>query len=167
MRTLLLLTLLLVSAPARAQTELEQARASLHGVDHFYLSVNVEGPAAVVADSALGVPALTARIAARLREAGLPLRTDAGIPAADRLPYLHVHVNAMQADRGQIPFAVKLRFYQAVRLERAPSRILPAATWDAGLVGLTYHTAVGFVADVAADEVETFIDEFRRAHAPQ
>ena len=152
------------AVPVLAQTELEQARASLVGAEGFYLSVNMEGPAAVVEHDALDLPRLRERLAGRLEEAGLPLLQDAGVPPAERLPYLHVHVNIMQADRGQIPFSVEMRFFQEVHLARDPAHPVPAATWETSIVGLSYHNQIPFVADVTVELVDEFIGDFQQAN---
>lgn len=159
----LLVFILLGAAPARAQTELEQARASLIGVDGFYLSVNLEGPASVVEQEAMDLPALRARLAEQLQAAGLPLLLEADVSAAERLPYLHIHLNVMEADRGQLPFAVEVRFFQAVRLVQS-GHLVPASTWETSIVGLTYPNGLLFISEATAALVDEFVEDFQRVN---
>ena len=165
-RRALLLTMFLLALPAAgwAQTELAREHASLKGISGFYLSLNVEGPAAVLGEPALDFHALTTRLRARLEAAGLPLYPEAEMDPAARVPYLHVHVNTMAAGRGLVPFGVEVRFFQAVRLARRPGATTVAATWSTSLVGLVSHDQLALIPEATADLVEEFIVAFRQVN---
>jgi hypothetical protein len=163
--TVFLACLLIGSAQvATAQTELEQARRSLQGVDGFYLSLNLEGPGAMLADEALKITTLEDVLALRLVEAGVTVLTDAGISATERVPYLHIHINMMEVGQGQIPFAIEVRFFQAVRLVRDPWLVTVAATWESSLVGMTYPNQIALIAEAAAGLVDEFAEDLRRVN---
>lgn len=155
---------LLLPAAASAQTELEREQASLQGVGGFYLSLNIEGPAGVLGHEALDFKGLEARLRARLNAAGLPVRPEASLAAEDRVPYLHVHVNTMDAGRGLVPFGVEVRFFQAVRLARRPAAETVAATWSASVVGLVSHDQLVLIPEAAGGLVEEFILAFRQVN---
>lgn len=156
--------LALSASVCRAQTELEHERASLRGVDAFFLSVNVEGPGTLTARDDLAVPALRAGLLDVLRQAGLPVRADDAPPTA-RFPYLLVHLNLLDAGRGLVPFSIDLRFYQRVSLVRDPGQLTVAETWGTDLVGLVSYDQLPLLPAAAADAVRDFIDDFRRANA--
>lgn len=149
---------------ADAQTELEQARRALQGVEGFYLSLNLEGSNAVLAHEALEIRSLEDALALHLTEAGLTVLPDAGVPAAERVPYLHVHLNLMETAQGQIPFAVEVRFFQAVRLLRDPSLTTVAATWESSLVGLTYPNQLPIITEAAVGLVQEFAEDWHRVN---
>ncbi len=163
-RLLLLGLLLGLTLPAQGQTEIERERASLRGVTGFYLSLNVEGPHSVLGQEALDFHRLEDALRARLREAGLQVLDETQVTAAERVPYLHVHVNAMDAGRGLVPFGVELAFYQAVRLARAPSAATVAATWGASVIGIASYDQLPIVAEAALALLEDFAEDFRGAN---
>lgn len=149
---------------AHAQTELEQARRALQGVEGFYLTVNLEGPGGLLAHDALAIDVLNDALTLQLETAGLTVLSDANIPASERVPYLHIHINLMEAGQGQIPFAVDVRFVQAVQLLRDPSLTTVAATWESSLVGLTYSNHLAIITEAATGLVDEFADDLRRAN---
>lgn len=149
---------------AHAQTELEQSRRALQGVDGFYLTLNLEGPGGLLAHEALALGALNDALTLHLTDAGLNVLEEAGIPAAERVPYLHVHINLMEAGQGQIPFAVEVRFMQAARLLRDASLTTVAATWESSLVGLTYSNQLAIISEAAVGLVDEFAEDLRRVN---
>ncbi len=157
----ILLGLLLPASAAQGQTEIERERASLRGVEGFYLSLNVEGPRSVLEQEALDFDPLKQAVRARLDEAGLPVQPDAELPSEARLPYLHVHLNTMDAGRGLVPFSVEVRFYQGVRLTRDPAATTVAATWGASVVGIASYDRLPIIAESALSLLEDFVRDFR------
>jgi len=141
-----------------AQSEMVRERNSLRGVDGFYLSLNIEGPAS--AQDALDFRRLHQDLQARLQEVGLPVWAEDRLPASERIPYLHVHINAVDAGRGLYPFSVEVRFYQAVRLARDPSATTVAATWSASIVGIASHDHLRLIPEAALGLLEDFIEDF-------
>ncbi len=161
-RIILPLILLLcgVSATAAtAQSEMERERQSLRGVDGFYLSLNTVGDASV--QDSLDFAQLHHDLRASLQNAGLPVWPEGNVGAADRVPYLHVHVNTVHAGRGLYPFGVEIRFYQAVRLERDASAPTVAATWATSIVGLASYDHLGIIPEAALVLLDDFIEDFQ------
>ena len=156
----LILLLCGVSAmAAQAQSEMERERQSLRGVDGFYLSLNTVGDASV--QDSLDFEQLHHDLRARLQRAGLPVWPENGVTAAERVPYLHVHVNTVHAGRGLYPFGIEIRFYQAVRLERKASSPTVAATWGTSIVGVASYDHLGIIPEAALGLLEDFVDDFR------
>ncbi len=165
LRILVLLALLSGGWPALAQpTELARERASLDGVDGFFLSVNIEGPRSLLDRDALDLFRMEETFRAQLREAGLTVYDDAGVAAADRAPYLYVHVNTMDAGPGLVPFAVEAAFFQRVILARDPARRMVAETWSTGVVGIVSYDNLPLIGEAAADLVDDFAEDLRRAN---
>ena len=152
----------LSATAAWAQSEIERERASLRGVDGFYLSLNTVGDASV--EDSLDFEALHQGLRTRLQEAGLPMWPEGQVTAADRLPYLHVHVNTVHAGRGLYPFGVEIRFFQAVRLVRDPSTPTVAVTWSTSIVGIASYDQLGLISETALNLLEDFIEDFQRVN---
>ncbi len=147
---------------AWAQSEIERERASLRGVDGFYLSLNTVGDASV--QDSLDFEQLHQGLRTRLQEAGLPMWPEGQVTAEDRLPYLHVHVNTVHAGRGLYPFGVEIRFYQAARLVRDPSTPTVAVTWSTSIVGIASYDQLGLISETALNLIEDFIEDFQRVN---
>ena len=152
----------LSATAAWAQSEIERERASLRGVDGFYLSLNTVGDASV--QDSLDFEELHQGLRTRLQEAGLPMWPEGQVIAADRLPYLHVHVNTVHAGRGLYPFGVEIRFYQAARLVRDPSTPTVAVTWSTSIVGIASYDQLGLISETALNLIEDFIEDFQRVN---
>ena len=152
----------LSATAATAQSEMERERASLDGVDGFYLSLNTVGDASV--QDSLDFGQLHQDLRARLQEAGLPVWPEGQVTAENRVPYLHVHVNTVHAGRGLYPFGVEIRFYQAARLERDPATPVVAATWSTSIVGIASYDQLGLIPQTALHLLEDFIEDFQRVN---
>lgn len=138
-----------------------ESRQALEGVHGFYLRVEVEGSVALTNEDVVDVRTINRRVKTDLREAGLNVLE--GSEVMDRIeePYLYIHLNMMETDNGQIPFAVKTQFFQRVELPRTGQRSLIACTWDDGLVGLSYFNDLNFIADAAVKSVANFISDYQ------
>ncbi len=159
----ILLCLWGLSATAvRAQSEIERERASLRGVDSFYLSLNTVAAASV--QDSLDFEQLHRGLRTRLQQAGLPVSPEGQVTADDRVPYLHVHVNTVHAGRGLYPFGVEIRFFQAVRLVRDPSTPTVAVTWSTSIVGIASYDQLGLISETALNLLEDFIKDFQRVN---
>lgn len=165
-RLLLLLVgcFFLLIVPVQAQSEMERERASLQDLDGFYLSVVVEGSSPVLAHDSLDFQHIHQRIRTRLQLNNLPVQAEGGVLPEHRTPYLLVHINTMEADRGQVPFSIQMQFYQAVQLPRTVPISTVASTWETGVVGLAYHNQLSFIPDAAVNLVGEFITDFQRAN---
>ena len=153
----------LSATAATAQSEMERERASLDGVDGFYLSLNTVGDASV--QDSLDFGQLHQDLRARLQEAGLPVWPEGQVTAENRVPYLHVHVNTVHAGRGLYPFGVEIRFYQTARLTRDPSTPIVATTWSTSIVGIASYDQLGLIPQTALNLLEDFIEDFQRVNS--
>ena len=160
----LLLLALLPTVAANAQIDTEASRQALQQIRGFYLHVDVEGSLGLTQDDALNVRTIRSRVKQRLEDAGLNvLENLEGIDQANE-PYLYVHVNMLEVERGLVPFAVNTQFYQRVELPRRPRQSLVAATWDTGLVGLVSYDNLDLIADSAVGSVTNFISDYQQVN---
>lgn len=148
---------------ALAQSDMERERRTLQGISDFYLSLNTEGNATV--QDSLDFSRLHRELRTRLREAGLPVRSEDRDGAVQNIPYLHIHINAVHAGRGLYPFGIQIRFYQAVHLSRAPSIQSVATTWSTGMTGLASYDKLSLIPETALILLEEFIDAFHLANS--
>lgn len=145
---------------AFGQMQTAESRQALEGLRGFYLRVEVEGSVALTNEDAVDVRTINQRTKTMLREAGLNVLEASEVTDRVEEPYLYIHLNMMETDTGQIPFAVKTQFFQRVELPRTGQRSLIACTWDDGLVGLAYFNDLNFIADAAVESVTNFISDY-------
>ena len=161
MRRLVMLILMMTApaAAAGAQTELEVARSTLHGIGAFGVAVDVETAAGLAGHEALDVRAFRAAVEERLETAGLPL-----LDAYDGLtqPHLYVHVNAADAGSGLVPFSIEVDFRQPVYLDPGRSVATAATTWDDSVVGLVSHDRMALIGEALLALVDQFAEDFRQ-----
>lgn len=150
--------------PALAQMQTDQSRQALQDIKGFYVRVEVEGSVGLTSEDAVDVRTINRRVKTNLREAGLNVLEASEVTDRVEEPYLYIHLNMMETDNGQIPFAVKTQFFQRVELPRTRQRSLIACTWDDGLVGLSYYNDLNFIADAAVKSVANFILDYHAAN---
>ena len=162
--SLLFLLMFLPVLQGVAQPGTEASRQALQGIRGFYLHVDVEGSLGLTQDEALNVRTIKRRVTQRLRDAGLNVLETVENMEQDTEPYLYVHVNMLEMERGLVPFAVNTQFYQRVELPRRPRQSLVACTWDTGLVGLVSYDNLDLIADSAVESVVNFIADYRQVN---
>jgi len=158
--------LMLMSAAfssAFAQGDLAAERESLRGIESFVVDVTVEGPQHLVNSDQIRRDLVAQRIVHRLQNAGLPVRETSNSGDRDsnlhRDAHLHIHVNMLELDRGLIPFAVTLGFYQDVRILESESE-MSSATWQESVLGLVSGDLLDTIPQSIDSLVDQFIDDF-------
>jgi hypothetical protein len=141
--------------------ETGESRLTLEDIRGFYLRVDVEGSLGLTQDEALNVRAINQRVKTKLREVGLHVLEETEVIDEAAEPYLYLHVNMLEMDRGLVPFAVTTQFFQRVELPRSPRQSLIACTWDTGLVGLVSYDNLDLIADSAVESINNFITDFQ------
>lgn len=164
MKSLLLLLLCCMPNLVLAQMETEQARQSLIDLKGFYVQVDVEGSVGLTSDEKLNASAINQRIKQKLRGAGLNVLELTEVLDEPLEPYLYVHVNMLEMERGLVPFAVNTQFFQRVELPRKKRQSLISCTWDSGLVGLVSLDNLDMIADSAVESLQVFIDDFQQVN---
>jgi hypothetical protein len=142
------------SAPATAEDS-QIERATLAGLKP--ISVEVEGLAPIAEKNGLAGAALQADAERRLRQAGIPVTSDADA---------YLYVNVTVADPGAsspLPYVVNVTLMQEVTLPRGLQARTPlqAPTWWVSRLGLVDP---GRLRAAVTDRVAEFVDQFIRAY---
>lgn len=146
-----------------AQNEIGTQRKSLEGLQQFYFTVNVEAPANLADKKALDVTRLKKKSLQTLRRADLPVKKGK-TPKGQQHAMLIMHVNAMDAGRGIVPFAVNLDLYQPVKLTLNRDLSHTASTWNTGNVGVVSLDNLSMIPDAATGLLDDIIRDYRAAN---
>lgn len=164
LKFLFLLIVTLWAGQSFAQSEVERELSSLHGIGHFYFVVNVEGNKNLTKEEQLNVPKLQEQLHGHLQSKGMDVLPNTDKPAAAEVPYLRLHINAMDAGRGLVPFSISVNFYQPVKLVLNRDRQTLASTWNTGYVGIVSYDRMGAIDTAAVDMLDEFIQDYRRVN---
>lgn len=105
---------------------------------------------------------LQANVERRLRKAGIPVLTNQEQYATPGAPYLYVNVSTLKSTElaGLYAYAIQVSLAQTVILERDPSTITTATTWNVGSVGMVGGARLRGIRDSLGDHVDHFINDF-------
>lgn len=162
-----LLTLIIISlCPALlfAQNEIERERISMEGLQEFGFTANIEGSRTIADDQNLTPTVIRDEAVRQLIEADIRFVDDEEVRSSADIPFLHLHINAMEMENGLIPFSISLKLYQPVKLSLNRDLQTSASTWETGVVGLVSYDMLDTISDVSANMIEEFIDDYRRAN---
>ena len=138
---------------------------TLRGLTGVHVVVEELRPEAV--KDGLSKEAIEERVVQRLWDAGVRVLMEDQWTIAAGAPYLYLNVNAVKS-RDLYVYAVDLQLNQTVILERAPSVAVAATTWGTGCrVGAVAAESVPILAQVAAQSVDRFIQDYRAANAAE
>lgn len=160
-RVLLVLVLWLVPVLALAQNEVARERSSLKGIQSMGLSVNYEANAPLTEKTEINVPSLQKKGEQALREGGIRVVPEDEVRQSDEIPLLYLHINAMDAGEGLVPFAVNLYFYQPVKLVLNQDMQTTANTWESGTVGIVSYDKLQLIDQAAEDLLQEFIHDYK------
>jgi hypothetical protein len=157
------LTILSFTSLLQAQNEITTQRASLQGLQQFYMTVNVETGPKLSKKEELDVSSLQQRATVKLQKAGLPLETGR-TPKGREHAILIMHINAMDAGRGIVPFAVDVDLYQPVKLTLNRDIDHTASTWNTGNVGVVSYDNLSTIPNAALMQLDDFIKDYETAN---
>lgn len=163
LKTLLVLAVLLFTAPAAifAQNEIERERMSLVGLQEFGFTANIEGSRTIAGDPNL-TPGLIRQDAVRqLTEANLRFVPEDEVRSSADIPFLYMHINAMEMENGLVPFSIQLRLYQPVKLILNGDLQTSASTWEQGVVGIVSLDRLTLINEAASELVTGFISDYQ------
>ncbi len=141
------------------------ARDTLRGLNGVHVVVEELRPEAV--KDGLSKDAIEERVVQRLWDAGIRVLMEDQWTIAAGAPYLYLNVNAVKS-RDLYVYAVDLQLNQTVKLERLPTVAVAATTWATGCrVGAVSADSVGVLAQVAAQSVDRFIEDYRAANSAE
>ena len=157
---------LLLSIPVTlfAQNEIERERISLQGLQEFGFTANIEGSRAVAGGEVL-TPTIIRQLAIdRLIDANIRYISDEEVQSSADVPFLYMHINAMQLENGLVPFSIQLRLYQPVRLSLNRDLRTSASTWEIGMVGIVSLDRLETINFAAEELVSDFIKDYYLAN---
>ena len=149
---------------SHAQNEIERERISLQGIQEFGFTANIEG-SRTIADSETITPAQIRRDAMeRIENANLRFVDDMDVESSADIPFLYMHVNAMELENGLIPFSIELRLYQPVKLVLHNELQTSASTWETGMVGIVSFDRLDVIKRAASGLIDDFIEDYQRSN---
>lgn len=147
-----------------AQNEIERERISLEGLQEFGFTANIEGSRTIADHEELTPSTIRQGAVNQLVEADLKYVSDEEVRSSADIPFLHMHINAMEMENGLIPFSIELQLYQPVKLVLNRDLETSASTWEHGMVGLVSYDQVHVIGEAAQGVVDTFIEDYFEAN---
>ena len=161
---LTLLLSLLVPCLLFAQNEIDRERISLEGLQEIGFTANIEG-SRTIADSENLTPArIRQEAVSQLIDGDLRYVSDEEVQSSADIPFLHLHINAMEMENGLIPFSINLRLYQPVKLSLNRDLQTSAITWRTGMVGLVSYDQIETISEASSNMIAEFIDDYNVAN---
>jgi len=162
--SLMFILLLVLPAKLFGQNEIDRERISLEGLQEFGFTANIEGSRTIADDENLTPSAIRQDAVSQLIEADIRFVSDEKVRSSADIPFLHLHINAMEMENGLIPFSIRLRLYQPVKLSLNRDLETSASTWENAMVGLVSYDQIHVIGEAAQGVVETFIEDYRDAN---
>lgn len=160
LKTILLLFLLTLPSQLMAQNEIERERISLQGLQEFGFTATIEGSRTIAGDPNLTPGILRQDAVNQLRAANIRYVTDDEVRSSADIPFLFMHVNAMELENGLVPFSIELRLYQPVKLVLNRDLQTSASTWENSVVGIVTLDRLPMINEAASSLVADFLDDF-------
>lgn len=148
-----------------AQNEVEREKISLEGLQEFGFTANIEGSRTIADDQALTPSVIRDEAVNQLIEADIRFVDDEEVQSSADIPFLHMHINAMEMENGLIPFSIRLRLFQPVKLILNRDLETAASTWEDSIVGLVSYDQIPVIGEVASNMIETFIEDYQKANS--
>lgn len=147
-----------------AQNEIDRERISLEGLQEFGFTANIEGSRTIAEAETLTPSTIRQEAVSQLVGADLRYVSDEEVNSSADIPFLHLHINAMEMENGLIPFSIALRLYQPVKLSLNRDLQSTAITWQTGMVGLVSYDQIQTISDAASNMIAEFIDDYNLAN---
>jgi hypothetical protein len=152
---------LIFSIALFAQNEVERKLLSLQGLQQFGFTAAIEG-SRIIADSESLTPSVIRQDAInRIVENGLQFVSDEEVRSSTEIPFLYMHINAMEMENGLIPFSIQLKLYQPVKLVLNRDMQASAITWEHGMVGLVSYDRLSTIQNAAQELIMIFIEDYQ------
>ncbi|WP_340104618.1 hypothetical protein [Rhodohalobacter sp. 8-1] len=164
LKIFLIIVMCISPAVLLAQNEIERERISLEGLQEFGFTANIEGSRTIADSETLTPSTIRQEAISRIVDADLRYVSDEEVRSSADIPFLHMHINAMELENGLIPFSINLRLYQPVKLSLNRDLQTSASTWEDGMVGLVSYNRIEVIQEAALGMIEIFIDDYREAN---
>ena len=159
-----LLLLWLYPLGMQAQNEVEREVSSLQGIQSMRFRVNYEANSALSAQNAVEPATLQKAGEEILREGNITLIPNSEKDRAGQDPLLHMHINAMDAGRGLVPFTISLHFYQPVKLPLNRGLQTSASTWESSTLGLVSQDRLQVIEEAARGLLREFSADYKKVN---
>lgn len=163
---LLVLVIWLSPIYVQAQNEVETEINSLNGIQSMGFRVNYEANSSLAAKEEAGVTSLQEMGENLLKEAQIKLISNQELMKDARAPLLHMHINAMDAGRGLVPFAISLRFFQPVKLPLNRDKRTMGSTWESSTLGIVSHDQLHIIKSAAHSLLKEFTADYHQINNP-
>jgi hypothetical protein len=147
-----------------AQNEIVLERVSLEGLQEIGFTANIEGSRTIADNENLTPTLIRQEAVSQLINAELRYVSDEEVQSSADIPFLHLHINAMEMENGLIPFSINLRLYQPVKLSLNRDLQTSAITWRTGMVGLVSYDQIETISEAASNMISGFIDDYNLAN---
>ena len=166
-RLIRLFAVLICLSPAalNAQNEINRERVSLEGLQEFGFTANIEGSRTIADSETLTPSSIRQEAISHIVEADLRYVSDEEVSSSADIPFLHMHINTMEMENGLIPFSIRLRLYQPVKLTLNRDLQTTASTWEDGMVGLVSYDQIAVIKQAASNMIQNFIDDYHQANS--
>ena len=161
---LLFIVMCLQPALLFAQNEIVLERVSLEGLQEIGFTANIEGSRTIADNENLTPTLIRQEAVSQLINAELRYVSDEEVQSSADIPFLHLHINAMEMENGLIPFSINLRLYQPVKLSLNRDLQTSAITWRTGMVGLVSYDQIETISEAASNMISGFIDDYNLAN---
>jgi hypothetical protein len=163
--TAALIFLLIIPFTLFAQNEIDRERVSLEGLEEFGFTANIEGSRTIADSETLTPSSIRQDAISQIVEAELRYVSDEEVRSSADIPFLHMHINTMEMENGLIPFSIRLRLYQPVKLMLNRDLQTTASTWEDGMVGLVSYDQIVVIKQAASNMIQNFIDDYNQANS--
>lgn len=165
-RYLFAITFLILISPSllNAQNEIVLERVSLEGLQEVGFTANIEGSRTIADSENLTPTSIRQEAISQLIDGDLRYVSDEEVQSSADIPFLHLHINAMEMENGLIPFSINLRLYQPVKLSLNRDLQTSAITWRTGLVGLVSYDQIETISEASSNMIAEFIDDYNLAN---
>ena len=132
----------------------------MQGLQEFGFTANIEGSRTIAGDPNLTPGMLRQDAVSQLRDADIRYVSDKEVSSSADIPFLYMHVNAMELENGLVPFSIELRLYQPVKLVLNRDLQTSASTWENSVVGVVTLDRLPMINEAANELVADFLADY-------
>jgi hypothetical protein len=160
----LVVFLFLMPLCATAQTDVEEERSSLRGLEGVGVSVNIEQNTAFADTQLVKIEPIQKQSIDELKNANIRVFSDREVRESIRIPVLYLHVNSLSTKTGIISFSITVSLYQPVKLVLNRDKQATASTWETSTVGIASYDKIGVIEQAALGMIRQFVDDFKQSN---
>jgi hypothetical protein len=148
-----------------AQTEADEERSSLRGLNGVGFTVNIEQNTAYADTQLVNISTVKKLGMQELEKAEITIFDDIEIQESIRTPVLYMHINLLSTRTGIISFSVTVSLYQPVKLVLNRDKQATAITWENSIVGIASYDKIGVIKQAVVGMIQSFIDDYQKVNS--